>query len=154
MIVFDLECRGSGHHRFEGWFASSEAFADQQGRGLVICPQCGSSDVGKAVMAPSIGRKGNQLSKPSAPQAVAGGKMPAEAQAVLAKLAALQAEALSSSRWVGKQFANESRKIHYGEAEDTVIHGEATPEQAKELLEEGIAVAPLPFPVAPPDELN
>ena len=154
MIVFDLECRGSSHHRFEGWFASSEAFADQQGRGLVICPQCGSSDVGKAVMAPSIGRKGNQLSKPSAPQAVAGGKMPAEAQAVLAKLAALQAEALSSSRWVGKQFANESRKIHYGEAEDTVIHGEATPEQAKELLEEGIAVAPLPFPVAPPDELN
>lgn len=80
--------------------------------------------------------------------------MPPEAQAVLAKLAALQAEALSSSRWVGKQFADESRKIHYGEVEDSVIHGEATPEQAKELLEEGIAVMPLPFPVAPPDELN
>ena len=153
MIVFDLECRG-GSHRFEGWFASSEAFADQQGRGQVTCPQCGSSDVGKAVMAPSIGRKGNQLSTTSGPQPVAGGKMPAEAQAVLAKLAAMQAEALNSSRWVGKQFADESRKIHYGEAEDIVIHGEATPEQAKELQEEGIAVMPLPFPVAAPDELN
>ena len=153
MIVFDLECRGLGH-RFEGWFASSEAFADQQGRGQVTCPQCGSSDVGKAVMAPNLARKGNQQSAASPAQPVAGGKMPAEAQAVLAKLAALQAEALSSSRWVGKQFADESRKIHYGEAEDTVIHGEATPEQAKELLEEGIAVMPLPFPVAPPDELN
>ena len=153
MIVFDLECRGLGH-RFEGWFASSEAFADQQGRGQVTCPQCGSSDVGKAVMAPNLARKGNQQSAASPAQSVAGRKMPAEAQAVLAKLAALQAEALSSSRWVGKRFADESRKIHYGEAEDTVIHGEATPEQAKELLEEGIAVMPLPFPVAPPDELN
>ena len=153
MIVFDLECR-PGAHRFEGWFANSDAFADQQGRGLVTCPQCGSSDVGKAVMAPSIGRKGNQQSVGSVAQPVAGGTMPPEAQAVLAKLAALQAEALSSSRWVGKQFADESRKIHYGEAEDTVIHGEATPEQAQDLLDEGIAVMPLPFPVAPPDELN
>lgn len=153
MIVFDLECRGLGH-RFEGWFASSAAFADQQGRGLVTCPHCGSSDVGKAVMAPSIGRKGNQLPAVSPPQPVAGGKLPREAQALMAKLAALQAEALNSSRWVGKDFAAESRKIHYGEAEDSVIHGQATPEQAAELLEEGIAVMPLPFPVAPPDELN
>ena len=153
MIVFDLECRGLGH-RFEGWFASSEAFADQQGRGQVSCPQCGSSDVGKAVMAPNLARKGNQHSAASPAQPVAGGKMPVEAQAVLAKLAALQAEALRSSRWVGKQFADESRKIHYGETDDSVIHGEATLEQAKELLEEGIAVMPLPFPVAPPDELN
>ena len=153
MIVFDLECRGVGH-RFEGWFASSEAFTDQQGRGQVSCPQCGSSDVGKAVMAPNLARKGNQQSAASPAQPVAGGKMPVEAQAVLAKLAALQAEALRSSRWVGKQFADESRKIHYGETDDSVIYGEATPEQAKELLEEGIAVMPLPFPVAPPDELN
>ena len=153
MIVFDLECR-AGAHRFEGWFANGEAFADQQGRGLVTCPHCGSSEVGKAVMAPNLGRKGNQLSTTSAPQPVAGGKIPQEAQAVLAKLAAIQAEALSGSRWVGKQFADESRKIHYGETEDSVIHGEATPEQARDLLEEGIAVMPLPFPVAPPDELN
>ena len=152
MIVFDLACAAAGH-RFEGWFASSAAYAEQQGKGLVTCPECGSRDVAKAVMAPAVGRKGNQLSVPAA-QPVAGGKLAPEAQAVLAKLAALQAEALKTSRWVGKDFASESRKIHYGEAEDAVIHGEATAEQAKDLLEEGIAVMPLPFPVAPPDELN
>lgn len=152
MIVFDLECAAAGH-RFEGWFASSAAFAEQQGRGLVTCPECGSGDVAKAVMAPNVGRKGNQIAV-SAPQPVAGGKLPPEAQAVLAKLAAAQAEALKKSRWVGKDFADESRKIHYGETQDAVIHGEATAEQAKDLLEEGIAVMPLPFPVAPPDELN
>ena len=152
MIVFDLACAAAGH-RFEGWFASSAAFAEQQGRGLVTCPQCGSSDVAKAVMAPNVGRKGNQISA-AAPQSVAGGKLAPEAQAVLAKLAVLQAEALKKSRWVGKDFADESRKIHYGETQDMVIHGEATADQAKDLLEEGIAVMPLPFPVAPPDELN
>lgn len=152
MIVFDLACAAAGH-RFEGWFASSAAFAEQQGKGLVTCPECGSGDVAKAVMAPNVGRKGNQISV-SAPQPVAGGKLAPEAQAVLAKLAVMQAEALTKSRWVGKDFADESRKIHYGETPDTVIHGEATAEQAKGLLEEGIAVMPLPFPVAPPDELN
>lgn len=153
MIVFDLECRG-GHHRFEGWFVSSEAFADQQDRGLVTCPHCGSHDVGKAVMAPSIARKGNQISAAKPPPPLAGGNMPPLAQAVIARLAALQAEALRSSRWVGKNFADETRKIHYGEADTSTIHGEATPAQAIELLEEGIAVMPLPFPVAPPDDLN
>lgn len=152
MIVFDLACAAAGH-RFEGWFASSAAFAEQQEKGLVSCPHCGSSDVAKAVMAPNVGRKGNQLSVPAA-QPVAGGKLPSEAQAVLAQMAALQAEALKQSRWVGKHFADESRKIHYGETPDTVIHGEATAEQARDLLDEGIAVMPLPFPVAPPDKLN
>jgi hypothetical protein len=152
MIVFDLACAAAGH-RFEGWFASSAAFADQQGRGLIICPQCGSSEVAKAAMAPNLGRKGNQIVA-QAPQQVAGGKLSAEAQAALVKLATMQADALKQSRWVGKDFADESRKIHYGETPDTVIHGEATLAQAKDLLEEGIAVMPLPFPVAPPDKLN
>lgn len=154
MIVFDLECRALGH-RFEGWFASSQDFADQQQRGLVSCPHCGSGDVGKAVMAPNVARKGNQLSAPAAPsQPMIGGELPAEAKEVLAKLAQLQAEALKQSRWVGKDFADESRKMHYGEAETETIHGQASPEQAKDLLDEGIALVPLPFPVAPPDELN
>lgn len=154
MIVFDLECRALGH-RFEGWFASSQDFADQQQRGLVSCPHCGSDDVGKAVMAPNVARKANQLSAPAAPsQPMVGGELPAEAKEVLAKLAQLQAEALKQSRWVGNDFAAESRKMHYGEAETETIHGQATPEQAKDLLDEGIALMPLPFPVAPPDELN
>ncbi len=161
MIVFDLECRGGGH-RFEGWFGSSEDFATQQQRGLVTCPQCGSSDVIKAVMAPHVGRKGNQLPVPAAPasmpndapQPVAGGALPPEAMQALATLAQMQAEALKQSRWVGSDFASQSRAMHYGEADAETIHGQATAEEAKELLEEGIAVMPLPFPVAPPEELN
>lgn len=154
MIVFDLECR-SGGHRFEGWFASSEQFAAQQGRGLVCCPHCGSADIGKAVMAPSVGRKGNQVAtKRASSGPVVGGTIPPEAQAAIAKLAELQSAALKDSRWVGKGFAAQSREIHYGEREAETIHGQATPQEAKELHDEGIAVMPLPFPIAPPDELN
>ena len=69
-------------------------------------------------------------------------------------LAQMQAEALKQSRWVGDKFAEQSRAIHYGEREAEVIHGQATPDQASELIEEGIALVPLPFPVASPDELN
>ena len=154
MIVFDLECRVGGH-RFEGWFASSEQFAAQQARGLVCCPHCGSADVGKAVMAPHVGRKGNQaVAKVPRDAPVMGGALAPEAQAVMAKLAELQSAALKDSRWVGKGFAAESRAIHYGEREAETIHGQATPEEAKELQDEGIALMPLPFPIAPPDELN
>lgn len=154
MIVFDLECRALGH-RFEGWFASSQDFAAQQERGLVSCPHCGSSEVTKAVMAPNVGRKGNQLAAPKVhSQPMVGGELPTEAKVVMAKLAQLQTEALKQSRWVGKDFADESRKMHYGESATETIHGQATPEQAKELLDEGIALMPLPFPVAPPEELN
>ncbi|MCC6925570.1 DUF1178 family protein [Novosphingobium sp.] len=155
MIVFDLECRPLGH-RFEGWFASSDDYAAQQQRGLIGCPHCGTADVTKAVMAPSVGRKGNQLAQTTAvaAQPVLAGQLPPEAQELMAKLATLQAEALKQSRWVGKNFADESRKMHYGESEAETIHGQATPEQARDLLDEGIALMPLPFPVAPPDELN
>ncbi len=154
MIVFDLKCRSSGHE-FECWFASSDDFAAQQQRGLVTCPHCGSADVEKAVMAPNVGRKGNQLATAAGrKQPVMRGELPAEAREMMAKLAQMQAEALKQSRWVGNGFADESRKMHHGEAEAATIHGQATAEEAMELLEEGIAVMPLPFPVAPPDELN
>lgn len=160
MIVFELECR-SGGHRFEGWFGSSQDFAAQQVRGLVTCPHCGCGDVIKAPMAPALGRKGNQsvasASLPSTPatvQPMAGGALPTEAAQVMAALAELQAQALKQSRWVGKGFAEASRAMHYGEREVETIHGAATAKQARDLLEEGITVMPLPFPVAPPDELN
>ena len=152
MIVFDLICQPAGH-RFEGWFASSEAFADQQQRGLVDCPHCGSTAVAKAPMAPAVSKKGNQL--PAAAQAapVAAG-LPPEALAVMEKLAKMQAEALKQSRWVGEDFADQSRAIHYGEREAEPIHGQATLEEARDLVEEGVAVMPLPFPVVPPDQAN
>lgn len=153
MIVFDLACTAG--HRFEGWFASSEDFAKQQQRALVTCPQCGSADVAKAPMAPAVPRKGNQRAEvPAATQPMASGVMPPEAAAMLGKLAQLQAEVLRDSRWVGKDFADQSRAMHYGEREAEVIHGQATLEQARDLLEEGVPVMPLPLPVAPPDELN
>lgn len=157
MIVFDLECRPLGH-RFEGWFGSSEDFAAQQARGLVTCPQCDTGDVVKAVMAPNVGRKGNQLTP--APQRsieasdLAGGDLPPAAREALETLAKLQAEALKNSRWVGNGFAEQSRAMHYGEREAETIHGQASPAEAAELIEEGIAVLPLPLPVAPPDKTN
>lgn len=159
MIVFDLECAAA--HKFEGWFGSSDDFARQQERGLLTCPQCGSDRVGKALMAPHVARKGNQLPAPvraenpaptSAP--VASKAMPAEAVALMHKLANMQAEALKSSRFVGQTFAEDARAMHYGEREAETIHGQTTLAEAKELLEEGIAVAPLPFPVLPPDQAN
>lgn len=150
MIVFDL-CCGEGH-RFEGWFGSSEDFAAQQGRGLVACPQCGSSEIAKAPMAPAVPRKGNQ--RDDRPQPVAGGQIPPEAAEMLAAMARMQAEALKSSTWVGEEFAERSREMHYGERDPEAIHGQASLDEAKALIEEGITVAPLLFPVAAPDELN
>ncbi|WP_374588134.1 DUF1178 family protein [Novosphingobium sp.] len=152
MIVFDLACDAG--HRFEGWFASSDDFAGQQARGLVTCPECGSAEVTKAPMAPAVPRKGNQVAETRPQQAMVSAPLPPEAVEVLAKLAALQKEALKQSRWVGKDFAEQSREMHYGERDVETIHGQATLEEARDLLEEGVAVMPLPFPVAAPEDLN
>ena len=155
MIVFDLCCPEG--HRFEGWFGSSEDFSAQQARGLVACPECGSIDVVKAPMAPAVPRKGNRMpAGPAEQQAipVAGGKPSPDAMQALQRLAEMQTRALEQSKWVGEQFAEQSRAMHYGERDAETIHGKATPQQAKALFEEGIPVAPLPFPVTPPEELN
>jgi hypothetical protein len=101
-------------------------------------------------MAPRVGRKGNQQAAPK-PVATAPKGVPPE---VLKALATMQAEALKDSRWVGGDFADVTRAIHYGEQAAEVVHGEATAAQARELLEEGVGVMPLLFPVAPPDALN
>ncbi|KMS59307.1 hypothetical protein V474_08820 [Novosphingobium barchaimii LL02] len=168
MIVYDLECR-EGQHRFEGWFKSSDDFTRQQERGFVSCPQCGSGDVGKAVQAPRLARKGNQLAEapparreppvpavPSlqAPAPVANAPLPPQAIQMMQALAKMQADALKSSRNAGESFVKEARAMHYGERDTETIHGQATLGEAKELLEEGIAVMPLPFPVIPPEQAN
>ncbi|KUO49681.1 MAG: hypothetical protein APF78_12515 [Sphingomonadales bacterium BRH_c3] len=153
MIVFDLQCDAG--HRFEGWFGSSADYAQQRERGLVSCPQCGSQQVAKAPMAPAVPAKGNTRS-----EAVLDAKqlsnrpMTPEVEKALAKLAQAQAKALKESTWVGDKFAEVSRKMHYGEADEKAIHGQASIEEAKGLVEEGIQIAPLPFPVAPPGKLN
>lgn len=155
MIVYDLSCTDG--HRFEGWFGSSADFEDQRARGLLACPHCGSGDVAKAPMAPAVPAKGNTRqdvlpSETSRP--MANSPMPPEMQKALATLAKAQAEALKNSTWVGDKFAEETRKMHYGERDEAAIHGQATLAEAKALIEEGVPVAPLPFPVAPPEKLN
>lgn len=155
MIVYDLWCADG--HRFEGWFGSSDDFTAQQAGDLIACPHCGSAEVTKAPMAPAVPAKSNQRAAPitkGSPQAVTNREIPAEVQQAMQALAAAQAKALRDSRWVGDGFAEESRAMHYGEKEVEAIHGKATLKEAKELMEEGVQVAPLPFPLADPDELN
>ena len=133
MIVFDLQCR-DGCDTFEAWFRSNADFEEQRDDGLVQCPFCRSSDIEKAPMAPRVPRK--------------------DADGPIARLAAMQAELLKDSRWVGDKFADTARSIHSGEIAPEQVHGNATLEQAKALVDEGIPVAPLPLPVVPPKQLN
>lgn len=140
MIVFDLKCDDG--HVFEAWFASSTAFEDQNGRGLVSCPVCGGVRVDKAVMAPRVASKGNRADPA------------ARAKAAMAEIAAAQERMLSGSRWVGKRFAEEARAMHAGDMPEATIHGQATRAEAIALIEEGVAVAPLPLPVRPPETVN
>ena len=153
MIVFDLACDGG--HRFEGWFGSSGDFAAQHAGGMVSCPHCGSRDVTKAPMAPAVPKKGNRQAPVTEDKpAFARGEMPAEVAEALRKLAQAQAKALENSTWVGEDFAELTRAMHYGERDSEQIHGRADFDEAMELAEEGIPIAPLPFPLAPPEELN
>lgn len=157
MIVFDL-CCAAGDHRFEAWFASSDSFADQQARGLIGCPVCGDSDVKKAVMAPRIGAKSNQLAVQAPPTrdgaAATGEISPELVRKVIGAIAAQQAEMLPQSRWVGRDFAAAARAMHEGRAADDLIHGQASPQEAQALRDEGIAAMPLLVPIVPPDAVN
>src|SRR6185295_6835132 len=119
----------------EAWFGSSEEFEAQRAKGLVACPICGTAEVDKAPMAPRVAAKGNRDE----------GSAPAAVKAALAGMAEAQKKMLASSEHVGDRFPDEARAIHLGEAEARAIHGQATAEQADELRDEGIPVAPLPF---------
>ncbi|PZU10221.1 DUF1178 family protein [Sphingomonas sp.] len=164
MIVFDLRCGGG--HVFEAWFGSTGDYEGQRARGLVSCPMCGSGEVDKAVMAPNVGPKGNQLpaaarpaglpSQAASPGAAVQGGMPAPAEmkALLTALAEAQTRMLEGSEHVGRRFAEEARAIHDGDAPERIIHGEATAEEAKALAEDGVPVAHLPFPVVPPERIQ
>ena len=148
MIVFDLKC-GSGHV-FEAWFGSSTAYEEQQAGGRVECPLCGSREVAKAVMAPNIAAKGNSHALASP----ANSPPPEVVKAAIAELAQVQAKMLEGSQWVGGTFTDRARAMHNGDETPALIHGQATAAQAKELLEDGVAVAPLPLPVIPPEARN
>lgn len=170
MIRFSLKCQDS--HDFDGWFRSGDDFNTQKKRGLLACPTCGSTNVEKALMTPSVPKKGNQdritettelkqeaTAAGTAPSSSATASVPV-AQAPENPLANMPPEireklmgamkewrddVVAKSEHVGPRFAEEARKIHFKEAEQRPIYGEASPDEFEELLEEGIECAPLPI---------
>lgn len=142
MIRYTLSCESG--HGFEAWFSGSADFDRQTERGLVSCPVCGSTVVSKALMAPSV----STARKQEARRTLA---LEAVQKEAMAKLKAAVAEIRANSEDVGERFPEEARRIHYGEAETRGIIGQASADEVRELLEEGIAVAPLPVV---PDEVN
>lgn len=148
MIVFDLKCEAAGHV-FEAWFSNSQGYEQQRTQGLLICPVCGDSRIGKAAMAASVPVKGNARKL----EAVA---KPAdeEAKSLLIKLQEAQKKLLDNSTWVGRKFDSQARAMDSGELEKATIHGEVTADEAKALVEDGVGVMPLPFPVIPPEKRN
>ncbi len=156
MIVFDLKCGGQGHV-FEAWFGSSADYEAQQARGLIACPVCGDAAVTKAVMAPAVAAKGNRRAvapRPDTPAPAASGVDMEKMQALVEAVAKAQQNLLAGSTWVGRDFADQARAMHYGEQDRASIHGEVAPAEAKALIAEGVEVAPLPLPVVPPHAKN
>ncbi len=140
MKVLDLEC--AQHHVFEGWFASEDEFQAQLARGLVECPVCGDTQLAKRLSAPRINLG-----------AAAPREQPAKRDVVATADPAMQAQWLKLVRHVldhtedvGERFAEEARRIHYGESEERSIRGQASAEETEALLEEGVPVLPLPLP--------
>lgn len=140
MIRFSLVCEGE--HDFEAWFRSGDDYDAQRRRGLVQCPACGSAKVEKALMAPAVstGRRREKI-------ALAMGAAQKQAMAQIKVLADKMRE---NADFVGDKFAGEARKIHFGETEPRGIYGQATPEEAKGLVEDGVEF--MPIPVVPDDQ--
>ena len=135
MIRFSLRC-ASGHE-FEGWFRNGEGYEAQEKAGEIACPECGDTHVEKALMAPSIGR-----SREARP--------PISPTQLRAALVELRQQVESHCDYVGPQFAEEARRIHYGESDPRGIYGEATENESRELSEEGIKFGRVPW-IAPTD---
>ena len=150
MKVLDLRC--SHGHGFEGWFASNEAFETQLSAGLVECPVCADTRIVKLLSAPRL-NLGNakapaDAAAPSGSPASPGKTQLPDEMSPEARWMRAVREVLAKTEDVGERFADEARKMHYGEAEERGIRGQATREQTEALLEEGIPVMPLPIPAA------
>jgi hypothetical protein len=154
MIRYALRCERD--HEFESWFQSSSAYDSQVKRKLVTCPSCGSAKVDKAIMAPRIvGKKGRGRAAPppeaatttTTPDTAQSGStslMMAQERELRTKLKELRDHIVKNADNVGERFANEARAMHYGDKEHRPIYGEASPDEAKALIDEGIDVSPLP----------
>lgn len=153
MIKYSLTCKKG--HSFEGWFASSKAFDQQAKRKLVTCTACGSTEVEKALMAPRIGgtRQNKQPGEAAprasrrkqAPQPMMAAELPEPQRKLLEAMRQIRKEVEAKAEYVGPKFAEEARKIHHEEAPARGIYGEATPDEARALHEEGVEVYPLPL---------
>jgi hypothetical protein len=157
MIRYTLNCEHG--HSFESWFKSSSAYDNQAKRGLIDCPVCASTKVEKAIMAPRLARSepaepaandAPSVTAPAAPEPMAA-MMSSHETELRKKLKELREHVVKNADYVGAKFPEQARKIHYGETEHRSIYGEASPEEAKELYDEGIAFQPLPIL---PDEFN
>lgn len=151
MIRYALTC--TADHRFEAWFRSADDFDGQARRGLLSCPVCGSGGIRKALMAPAVATRGDREPAPAVPAAAT---VPAalanpEMAEIVARIRALKAKLLENSEDVGGRFAEEARRIHYGEAPARAVHGQASGDEARALVEEGVGILPLPVL---PDERN
>ncbi|HXL29854.1 MAG TPA: DUF1178 family protein [Bradyrhizobium sp.] len=155
MIRYSLRCEAG--HEFESWFQSSSAYEQQEKRKLVNCPACGSAKVERAIMAPQIvSRKGREIAAPEpaaapapAPEATTAAAtstplLMAQERELRAKLKELRDHIVKNADNVGERFPNEARKMHYGDIEHRPIYGEASPDEARALIEEGVEVSPLP----------
>jgi hypothetical protein len=156
MIRYNLRCdRG---HAFESWFQSSSAYESQEKRKLVSCPACDSTKVERAIMAPQIVSKKSKDSAAAAPAPSTEVSAPASTPLMMAqerelraKLKELRDHIVKNADNVGERFPNEARKMHYGDIEHRPIYGEASPEEARSLIDEGVEVSPLPVL---PDDRN
>jgi hypothetical protein len=142
MKVLDLQC--AHQHSFEGWFASEDDFQGQLARGLVECPMCGDQQIVKRLSAPRLnfGKSGD----PAAPRQELAA--PAPDPKLQAAWMQMVRHVMSNTEDVGETFPEEARKIHYGESPERAIRGQATADETAELIDEGIAVLPLPVPKA------
>jgi hypothetical protein len=141
MKVLDLQC--AHKHVFEGWFSSEADFQDQQGKGLVECPVCGNATIVKMLSAPRL-NFGSEREAIQSSQEVASPVV--SAQSLQAAWTAVARLVVANTDDVGHQFAEEARKIHYGEAKERGIRGKASRAETESLIEEGIAVMPLELP--------
>jgi len=159
MIHYNLRCERG--HAFESWFQSSAAYESQEKRKLVNCPVCGSAKVERAIMAPQIVSKKRRDSAPElapAPAATTDVTAPASTPLLMAqerelraKLKELRDHIVKNADNVGERFPNEARKMHYGDIEHRPIYGEASADEARSLIDEGVEVSPLPVL---PDDRN
>jgi len=148
VIRYALSCvRG---HSFESWFRDAAAFDEQAAAGLLACPTCGSQGVEKAIMAPHVAQNA-QKPAPAAPEERPVSLVSPEDAELRAKVKALREHLTANADYVGTGFADEARRIHAGESEGRSIYGEASPGDARALLEEGVEILPLP---SLPDERN